>query len=337
MAFPGRNFRSVYFNRMVFYLLPVALLFTSPVFAGNNLTDSLLPPKLAVHLFSDPIVSSDSTSVIPFTRAGNLILIQARADSIVGNFILDTGAPNLVLNMTYFRSYAAITSSDQEQTGLSGSASSRVQVHIDEFSFGNIRYNRVDADLTNLGQIENSKGVKILGLLGLQLFRQFELIIDYEKSLIYLHLISKKETKTYKSELLNDTSAYSIVPFEIRDNKIITKLEIAGKKLRFIIDCGAETNLLDSRLPDNIFENVEIGRRVILRGADDKKTEALYGNLNNMMIGNQQISSLPILITNLQKSCLSYISCTDGILGFDFLSLHKIGFNFVKRKMYIWK
>jgi hypothetical protein len=25
------------------------------------------------------------------------------------------------------------------------------------------------------------------------------------------------------------------------------------------------------------------------------------------------------------------------MLGFDFLSLHKIGFNFVTRKMYIWK
>jgi predicted aspartyl protease len=337
MAFAGRNFRSVYFTRLVVFLLPIALLFASPVLSRSNISDSLLPQIHAVHLFSDPIVSSDSTSVIPFTRAGNLILIQARADSIVGNFILDTGAPNLVLNMTYFRSYSTINSSDQEQTGLSGSASNRIQIQIDEFSFGNIKYNRVEADLTNLGQIENSKGVKILGLLGIQLFRQFELIIDYEKSLIYLHLISKKEAKTYKSELLNDTSAYSVIPFDITDNKIITKLEIGGKKLRFIIDCGAETNLLDSRLPNNIFENVEIGRRVILRGADDKKTEALYGNLKNMKIGNQQVSSLPILITNLQKSCLSYISCTDGILGFDFLSLHKIGFNFVKRKMYIWK
>jgi len=46
---------------------------------------------------------------------------------------------------------------------------------------------------------------------------------------------------------------------------------------------------------------------------------------------------MPFIITNLEKTCLADASCIDGILGFDFLSLHKIGFNFVKNKMYIWK
>ncbi|MBS1732332.1 MAG: aspartyl protease family protein [Bacteroidetes bacterium] len=302
--------------------------------------DSLLSLKSSQHhiqLAYDPIVSSDSTSVIPFSRAGNLILIAATIDSVKGNFILDTGAPGLVLNLTYFRHYPQTHSSDQEQAGVSGGAAGRIQTEINELRFGRIKYHKVEADLVNLGQIENSKGIKILGLLGIELFRQCEMIIDYEKSLLYLHLISKKETRDYQSELLKDTAEYSIFHFDITENKIITKLEIAGKKLRFIIDCGAETNLLDSRLPDKIFENVTLGRRVKITGAGDGKTEALYGNLNNMKVGSQAITNLPVLITNLEKSCLSYISCTDGILGFDFLSLHKIGFNFVKRKMYIWK
>lgn len=327
-----------FFIPLALMLLQYNVMVAVPVSKAAVMTaDSLPVPGLIIQLFSDPIVSSDSTSVIPFTRAGNLILVSGRADSTVGNFILDTGAPNLVLNLTYFRSYPAITSSDTENSGISGSVSGRIQVHIDQFAFGNIRYHKVEADLANLGQIENSKGVKILGLLGIQLFRQFEMIIDYEKNLQYLHLIKKKEAKTYKSEMLADTSAYSDLPIDIIDNKIITKIEVAGKKLRFIIDCGAEANLLDSRLPNSVFDNVEIGRKVLLRGAHDKKTEALYGSLNNMKIGNSNISSLPVVITNLEKSCLSYISCTDGILGFDFLSMHKIGFNFVKRRMYIWK
>ncbi|MEO6488985.1 MAG: retropepsin-like aspartic protease, partial [Ferruginibacter sp.] len=230
-----------------------------------------------------------------------------------------------------------ISNSDQEQTGISGTPGSRIQTEVAEFQIGNIKYNRVEADMVNLGHIENSKGVRILGLLGLQLFKQFEMIIDYEKSLLYLHLIKKKESRTYKSELLKDTSAYTVLPFDITENKIITWLEIGGKKLRFIIDCGAETNMLDSRLPDKVFENVVINRKVNLVGANEKRIEALYGGLNNIRIGTEYISNLPVLITNLEKSCLSYISCTDGILGFDFLSLHKIGFNFVNRQMYIWK
>ena len=328
-------------KRFIVLLLSASLLIgnessSMPVIPNSVPADTAVK-KLSIQVFTDPIVSSDSTAVIPFTRAGNLILIRARADTTTGNFILDTGAPNLVLNITYFRNYSVQTHSDQEQSGISGSASARMQTEVNQFSLGNIRYSKVEADMINLGHIENSKGVRILGLLGIQLFRQFEMIIDYERNLIYLHLISKKEAKTYQSPLLSDTSQYSTVPFEITDNKIITKIEIAGKKLRFIIDCGAETNLLDSRLPDKVFENVVIGRRVKLTGAGDKKIEALYGDLNNMKIGNQNINNLPVVITNLEKSCLSYISCTDGILGFDFLSLHKIGFNFVNRKMYIWK
>jgi len=65
--------------------------------------------------------------------------------------------------------------------------------------------------------------------------------------------------------------------------------------------------------------------------------EALYGNLNNLVIGNQNTGSLPVIITNLEKTCMPDSYCIDGILGFDFLSLHKIGFNFVNNKMYIWK
>jgi len=189
----------------------------------------------------------------------------------------------------------------------------------------------------NLGHIENSKGIKIFGLLGMQLFRQFEMIIDYEKSLIYLHRIGKKEASVYRHEMLKDTAAYRTIPIDIVNNRVLARTEIAGKKLRLMIDFAAESNVLDSRLPDKVFENVAITRRIILNGIGSRKVEALYGDLSNLKIGDQQIGTLPVLITNLEKTCLNYESCIDGILGFDFLSLHKIGFNFVNRKMYIWK
>ena len=64
---------------------------------------------------------------------------------------------------------------------------------------------------------------------------------------------------------------------------------------------------------------------------------ALYGKMANLKIGDELIGDLPVLITNLEGTCFSYAGCVDGVLGFDFLSLHKIGFNFVTRKMYIWK
>ncbi len=164
-----------------------------------------------------------------------------------------------------------------------------------------------------------------------------EMIIDYENGEIHIRKTSKKEPLSAKDPLFADTSAYTAVPIEFWNNKLVTRTTMAGKKLRLMIDSGAESNLLDSRLPDKIFDNVEVLRRIQLSGAGDKKVEALYGNLNNLQIGDRNTGSLPVIITNLEKTCLADNSCIDGILGFDFLSLHKIGFNFVTNKMYIWK
>ncbi len=112
-----------------------------------------------------------------------------------------------------------------------------------------------------------------------------------------------------------------------------------GKKIDFIIDSGAETNILDSRLPNRIFENVTVSGRVMLTGTGNRKIEALRGDLKNLRFGNQDIASLPVLITSLENTCFSYNGCINGVLGFDFLAANnnKIGFNFVKRELYIWK
>jgi len=287
---------------------------------------------------SDPVLRSDTPScVVPFTRAGNLILIKAHIDTMVGNFILDTGAPHLILNITYFRDYPVTHHQDEMQTGSTGTGAAINRTLINRFTIGTFRYSRAEADLINLGHLENSKGVKILGLIGVNLFKQCEVIIDYENSLLYLHHIRRKEASSYKSEQLKDETTYSTIPFDLKDNKIITYSEMAGKKLRFVIDCGAETNLLDSRLPDRIYEYVELSGRTTLLGTGNQRVEAVTGILKGLRIANRDIATLPIIITNMEKTCFSLNGCADGVLGFDFLSLQKIGFNFVQRKMYIWK
>lgn len=285
-----------------------------------------------------PVEAVDSSScIIPFNRLGNLIIVKAKVDTTEGNFVMDTGAPHLVLNQTYFRDYPIEMQQDGEQTSIAGRGGFIHKTKIRELSFGALDFYSLEADVCNLGNIENAKGLKILGLLGLDLFRECEMIIDFDKSQIYLHRISKKESKTYDHEMLSDTSQYQIFPIDFTNNRMTTSTEVAGKKLKLVIDCAAEANILDSRLPNKILELITITRRVKLTGPGDKKVDALYGSLANMKMGAQQIENLPIVIVNLEYTCFNDDMCINGVLGFDFLSQHKIGFNFVKRKMYIWK
>lgn len=305
----------------------------------NNFNDSLVVDRQYTGIGNDPVVTSETPScIIPFNKAGNLIVIQAKIDTVEGNFILDTGAPGLVLNMTYFRHYPSSSHQDDEQGGITGTVASSSPTYVAKLKMGPVQYTRIEADRINLGHIENSRGIKILGLLGMQLFKRFEMIIDYENNLIHLHLINKKEARTYKHDMLKDTSLYNEFPIDVKDNKLYTYGEMAGKKLTFIIDTGAESNVLDSRLPDKIFENVTITSRILLSGSGNSKVEALSGEMKNVKMANLEISSLPVIVTNLAKMCRAFDDqCLDGMLGFDFLSRHKIGFNFVNHKMYIWK
>jgi predicted aspartyl protease len=288
--------------------------------------------------YIDPLVTSDTpSSVIPFSRAGNLIVIRAKAGTTEGNFILDTGAPGLVLNITYFRDLPLVMRETGESGGITGATSDNHPSFLEDLSFGPIHYYNVEADRVNLGHLENSKGIRIHGLLGMQLFKRFEMIIDYDKSLIHLHLISRKESAAYRHDMLKDTSLYDEFSIQIDNNKLLTYGFMAGKRLTFLIDTGAESNVLDSRLPDKIFEQVSITNRLVLAGSGAQKVDALGGSMRGMKLGKVEMDDLPVLVTNLAKMCYAYDKCLDGMLGFDFLSRQKIGFNFVKRKMYIWR
>ncbi len=318
------------------YLVCIAFVSILQTYPGNTgHTINAATHKSSIKI---PTVTIDSVScIIPFTRVGNLIVVKAQADTTAGNFILDTGSPGLVLNLTYFRNYPTTLSTDGEQSGITGSSPYIIQTSVKSFSLGALNYYDQQADLTNLGSIENTKGIKILGLLGFDLFKNCEMIIDYEKGLIYLHRITKKEAATYQNQMLDDVAAYNTMPIDITDNRIIVRSEMSGKNLKFVIDCAAENNILDSRLPDKVFNNVDVIRRVLLSGIGGKKVEAVYGNVKTIKIGGENINNLPFLISNLEYTCFAQGGCIDGVLGFDYLSRHKIGFNFVKHKMYVWK
>jgi hypothetical protein len=194
--------------RIPFYFaICTSLLFSllaTPVAASGYPTNDTSWHTNSAYDITSTVWSDTPTTVIPFTMAGNLIIIKAKADTIEGNFILDTGAPHLVLNITYFRDYKIIQETNEIQTATTGAGASVSRTQIRQFSIGSIHHRKIDADLTNLGHIENIRGIRILGLIGIDLLKQCEMIIDYERSLIYLHHISRKEATGYKSVHLKE-------------------------------------------------------------------------------------------------------------------------------------
>jgi len=318
----------------------VAFCFSQPVYA----TSFSIPPALE-NEFTFPrqnhydyyLSNEPQSDIIPFSRAGNLIVIQATVNNVSGNFILDTGAPGLILNITYFRQLKKGTSLAGEAGGVTGLVQMYDRAVVDSFGLGKFLYQKVQSDRVDLGHIENSKGIRIFGLLGVALFKRFEMIIDYQSNQIFLHKMGKKEEKDTFHPNLDQKEMYNSIPLTIQDGKIMVEMKAGKNKLNFVLDTGAESNVLDSRLSKKVFQSVTLNRRVTLVGSGNKKMDAWYGLVENLSLGNTTFENTEVLITSLESMALAYGRNIDGMLGNTLLAKQKIGINFCSNTLYIWK
>jgi hypothetical protein len=219
--------------------------------------------------------------------------------------------------------------------GITGMGAPSEITVLQSFRLGTINYSRIETALTNLGPIERIRGVKILGLIGVSMFKECELVIDYTKSELQLHHISKKQRKTYRNPILNSGILFEEHPFILRDNRVILSAKVGNKNLQFVVDYAAESNILDSRLPSVVLDSVAINGRVLVAGNGTKKIEALTGSLAGFFVNGLKQEELPVIILSLEGSCFSDDSCINGVLGFDYLSRYRLIFNFVTSKLYV--
>jgi Aspartyl protease len=269
------------------------------------------------------------TLVIPIKRIQNLIIIEAQIDTIIGNFILDTGSPILVLNKTYFRKG---WNTNLLAANAGGTVTPVMRTKVDDFAIRELYFENLPADLNDLGHIENHRGIKVLGLLGVSLFTSFEMVIDVHKSVLYLHkldkngLVPESERSVISEPLLN-------IPFKLIRNTITVDVAIAGKKLVFCVDTGAEANALSNRLPDKVLAAFSVSKRMVLVGTGGAQTEVLLGTVDDMVVGNRSFKNMHAAITRLDNLGEAYGRSIDGILGSNFLVKGIISINFVTKEL----
>lgn len=308
---------------------PLSTLSGAPL-TGLNGTGVPVPYPLFFSPFerhSPDNLKADSV-VIPLKRAGRLLLIEAKVDGEAGNLVFDTGASGVVFNSTYFRSH--VKSGGANSTGITGAIGTTEQVTIDKIEFANLVYTKVRADMTNLGHIENRRGMKILGLLGFSLIRDFEIVIDSRRNQLKLYRINKS----------GDRIVPPTAPFRpdygqkivAESNILLLQGKIGGRNLNFCFDTAAETNVISSYANKNVLGTLTITRRSGLHGAGSAGSEVLFGRMNDFVMGNKQISGMETIISNLETLCEAYGTKIDGMLGFNFMEQGVICINFVKKQ-----
>lgn len=269
---------------------------------------------------------------IPLKRVGNLFLLEAKVDSIEGNFILDTGAPNLVLNQTYFRN--AKMSDGTTASGIGSSNNNIKRLNTDSLAIGELVFKKITADVIPLGHLENMRGIKVIGLLGVGLFYNLEMEIDASNSTLILYKTDKQGNRLFLNENTPIVIPDLLIPLQLFNNVLLIDGKINGKKLKFVFDTGAEINVLDNNVHDKVMEYFTLTTRKIISGSTNSKIEVLNGEIQELEIGIKQFKNIPFVVSDLSNLQSVYGLNIDGILGYDIIVKGKIVIN-MKQKLFI--
>ena len=192
-------------------------------------------------------------------------------------------------------------------------------------------YTNIPADVIPLGHLENRRGVKILGLFGMSLLKNLEIVIDSRNNELQLYKLDKNGNRfgTPSSEVKFDI----IHKIEQYHNIMFVKASVGGKVLDFCLDTGAESNVMSIDESRQVLGTVTITRRSDLRGVGSEKGEVLFGIMNDFILGDRKFNSMETILCSLTDLSDKYGYTIDGILGYNFFTKGKIYINLVKKVM----
>ena len=262
---------------------------------------------------------------IPFKLEGGMIMLPAMINGITNTFILDTGASNLLLNKK-----VSIDSADTKGADINGSL--RLQeTLVKDFQVGNLNLKDVEGYKLDLSQIEEIKEVKIGGMIGQDLIKNHELILDYKRQrLMFLD--------PAKSLQPTDLKPTSFIPFKMQKHFIVVTAKVGGKRLRFGVDTGAEVNLLSEKTFKKMnVENLVDVDSVQVAGVKNAARNSCQVKIANTVLKSKNYKDMSYVVMNMDAMNKVYGVKLDGILGYPFLASQTFSINYLDQKMYIWE
>lgn len=276
------------------------------------------------------IESTPAFIKFPFRKVRNLILLEGMANRLDGYFILDTGAPYLVLNKTYFRD--SQIKAEWLAGGVGGAQSAAFATQIEELKIQELSWTDVEADVLALNHIENKLGAKILGLLGNALFDKYEMEINLEEQVMILHTLDRKGNRIQNPEKCNYRNSKCRGKLKPHSNMILIDAKIAGKKMILCMDTGAEMLVLNKILRKKVLNQVAVDKRMILNGTDGNKIEVLGGTLYELNLPGADLCDIPAIIASLDDMGKAYKIHIDGMIGHSLLEKGVFSVNFVRKE-----
>ena len=267
-------------------------------------------------------INGADTAVSNMEVIEGLVIVVAEVNGQSGSFILDTGSPDLILNSRYFSG----TKSEISVSDILGGLQELSEVHVRRFDWMNISKRFINALALDLQSLEHKTSQPILGLIGYELLRGHEILIDYQQQRIELIPVAAK--KALASRLLAQ------LPFQMQGHLPVIEVKMGDYVIRLGLDSGAQANVLDSELLGLLPENLFLGEKKFrVKGIGGKSREVPVRELTGFRLGRAQILGQYFAFLP-----MSFLTSPDGIpvdgmLGFPFLSKAKVSINYIEKTL----
>jgi len=293
-----------------------------------------MPSVMTCNLtFPEAANVSQNTIYIPFRVVGRLIAVDASIDTVSGLFIVDTGSSDLLLNENYFESQR--TFSSRTAVGVTGEMGELKTRTVDTLNWDLLEIENLEGHVVSLAHIEEKKNIRLIGVLGYEVFRNFEILIDYSIRQLVVTRVDKNGSRYDPGAIFQQP--IDSIDFRLQGHVMVIRARINGVKLNLGLDTGAELNLLDVGVKRRVLDNFEILRRVTMTGAGEGEIELIAGILYGIETGIEQKTGMRTLLTRMWRINQAFGSGLDGVLGYEFLFDKRMLINYKKEKLYFFE
>ena len=288
--------------------------------------------KLDPIVFPNAEVVNENTFRIPFKLIDHLMVVEAELFNKKGNFIIDTGSEQLILNQVHFPNLYLQHQSNVKTSGVL-TTTNAYQKFLEEFKLQNLSLKNANAHVIDLSHIEKKKHMNLTGIIGYSVLKDYEIFID-----LYLNQITLTKTDHYGNKL--DQKVYlekitDSIAFQLKKHTIVLKTFVGKEEMNFALDSGAEINQLNTRKSKKVLSYFKPAKRIVLTGAANEKAEVLAGKLYRVKLNDRiYFGPMNTIITNLAKLSEAFGTSIDGVLGYEFFLQKRTIVNYKKEKLY---
>ncbi len=269
---------------------------------------------------------------VPFTLKHKEIFVKAKLNGTEGDFLLDSGAPLLILNSAHLPKGAG-KQMGAIAAGVGGAAGDMSMVHMDSLNWYGLEIKNSDALANDFSHLEKQLKHKFLGLIGYEVFKDYEITFDYAHQVITL--VKTDDNGNCPGNMQPNGTAICTAPFEQIMHIPVISVNISGKDYRMGIDCGAAGNLFYEKYIPTLEGNYKAKKKEKLAGAGKKVTKVPTGIIMMSSIGKTEFKNMRTAFSDNELSELNngYGLKLDGLLGYPFLKQYKTSINYKKKEM----